>query len=200
MTERPRRAATGAAVLQHEITDAIIEAVVDELAEQGYGRLSMEAVAKRAGVGKSALYRRWASKKEMVLSAVSAISVPMAELADTGSLRDDLDLVLRGVMAWITDPRFSRIMPDLMAEGVRDPELAIAARTAIGDPRRAHSEAMLHRAMARGELPENLDLELAVDIVAAPIYWRLSARHAHTEVGYLDKLAEMLLRALGARP
>jgi Tetracyclin repressor-like, C-terminal domain len=124
----------------------------------------------------------------------------MAELADTGSLRGDLDLVLHGVMAWLTDPRFSRIMPDLIAEGVRDPELAIAARTAIGDPRRAHTEAMLHRAMARGELAGSLNLELALDIVAAPIYWRLSARRAHAEPGYLDRLAEMLLRALGARP
>ena len=60
------RTPTGAAVLQPEVTQAITDAVLHELAEQGYGRLSMEAVAKRAGVGKSALYRRWASKDEMI--------------------------------------------------------------------------------------------------------------------------------------
>jgi AcrR family transcriptional regulator len=58
-----RRTPTGAAVLQPEITKAITGAVFDELADQGYARLSMEAVAKRAGVGKSALYRRWPSKQ-----------------------------------------------------------------------------------------------------------------------------------------
>ncbi|GAA3156686.1 helix-turn-helix domain-containing protein [Nonomuraea salmonea] len=62
-----RRTPTGAAVLQPQVTEAITEAVLDELAENGYARLSMEAVAKRAGVGKSALYRRWASKQEMAM-------------------------------------------------------------------------------------------------------------------------------------
>jgi AcrR family transcriptional regulator len=199
MTERPRRTPTGAAVLQPEITDAIIEAVLDELAEQGYGRLSMEAVAKRAGVGKSALYRRWPGKGEMVLAAISAISVPMAEMPDTGSLRGDLAATLRGITRWLTDPRFFRIMPDLIAEVVRNPELAEASAHAIGEPRRARGEVMLHRAIDRGELPPNIDIELAMDLVAAPIHWRITARHAEMEDGYLDKLADMLLLALGAQ-
>src|SRR3954454_12051409 len=84
------RTPTGAAVLQPEVTQAITEAVMWELAEQGYGRLSMEAVAKRAGVGKSALYRRWASKDHMIASVVTEFSVTRAADVNTGSLRGDL--------------------------------------------------------------------------------------------------------------
>ncbi|MFD0663561.1 TetR/AcrR family transcriptional regulator [Thermocatellispora tengchongensis] len=99
-----RRTPTGAAVLQPSVTNAITEAVLDELAEQGYARLSMEAVAKRAGVGKSALYRRWPSKQEMAISVISEFSLAQIEVPDTGSLRGDLRATLDTVMRWLTHP------------------------------------------------------------------------------------------------
>ena len=71
VTTETRRVPAGAAVLRGEITTAIRQAVMQELAEVGYGRLSIEAVARRAGVGKTAVYRRWSSKLEMVLELVS---------------------------------------------------------------------------------------------------------------------------------
>jgi AcrR family transcriptional regulator len=197
VTEQTRRAATGAAVLQPHITAAITEAALDELAKHGYGRLSMEAVAKRAAVGKSALYRRWPSKQDMVVAVLSEISVPAEEVADTGSLRGDLLMILQAIHAWLTDPRVATILPDLTAEARRNPVLAKAIETTIGQPRRALGAATLHRAIDRGELPVDTNLELALDLVAAPIYWRLSVRHVSVEPGYLGDLAEHLLRALG---
>ncbi len=193
------RTPTGAAVLQPEVTQAITDAVLTELAEQGYGRLSMEAVAKRAGVGKSALYRRWRSKQEMVTAVVAEFSVTRAEIEDTGSLRGDLRSTMQAVLDWLTHPLFSRILPDLVAEGTRNPEVAESSRTSIGGPRRDLAEVMLRRAIARGELPVDLDLELALDVLAAPIYWRLVVRQAPAERDYLDRLVEYALRALGAQ-
>lgn len=96
-----RRTPTGAAVLQPDVTQAITEAVLDELAEVGYGRLSMEAVAKRAGVGKSALYRRWRSKHEMISAVVSEFSVSRAPEPDTGTLRGDLRESVQAVYDWL---------------------------------------------------------------------------------------------------
>lgn len=199
MTERTRRAPTGAAVLQPHITSAITEAVLDELATHGYGRLSMEAVAKRAGVGKSALYRRWPSKQDMVISVLSEFSVPLAEIPDTGSLRGDLVETLRAVHNWLAHPRFAAILSDLTAEAARNPALAAAITATIGEPRRALGAATFRRAIDRGELVADLDLELALDLAAAPIYWRLTVRRAPIEPGYLDQLAEYILRALDAR-
>ncbi|MDQ7804938.1 TetR/AcrR family transcriptional regulator [Amycolatopsis sp. A133] len=192
------RTPTGAAVLQPEVTRAITDAVLHELAEQGYGRLSMEAVAKRAGVGKSALYRRWRSKHEMITAVVAEFSVQRADVEDTGSLRGDLRAMIQAVLDWLTHPLFSRVLPDLVAEGARNPELAESARTSIGGPRRDRAEVMLRRAIARGELPEDLDLEMALDVLAAPIYWRLVVRQAPAGPDYLDRLVEYALRALGS--
>jgi AcrR family transcriptional regulator len=193
----PRRTPTGAAVLQPEITTAITDAVLDELAERGYARLSMESVAKRAGVGKSALYRRWASKQEMALSVIAEFSVGQAPTPDTGSLSDDIQQSLEAVAKWLSHPKFSRILPDLVAEMGRNPELSDVVEGMIGQPRRDRAAVMLKRAIERGEIDENTDLELALDLLAAPIYWRLLVRDGQLEPGYLDNLAAMLCRALG---
>jgi AcrR family transcriptional regulator len=193
------RTPTGAAVLQPEVTQAITDAVLHELAEQGYGRLSMEAVAKRAGVGKSALYRRWGSKDEMIAAVITEFSVTRAADVDTGSLRGDLRETMQALIGWLTHPLFSRILPDLVAEDVRNPERSRSTRESIGRSRREVGEVVLRRAIARGELPEDLDLEMALDVLAAPIYWRLVVRQAEAEPDYVDRLVEYALRALGAR-
>ncbi|WP_269856804.1 TetR/AcrR family transcriptional regulator [Streptomyces sp. RPT161] len=198
MTESPRRTPTGAAVFQPRITSAITEAVLDELAAHGYVRLSMEAVAKRAKVGKSALYRRWPSKQDMVIAVLSEFSVPLADVPDAGSLREDLLATLRAVHDWLTHPRLATILPDLTAEAGRNPALAEAIRTAIGEPRRALGTVTLRRAVERGELPADLDLELALDLLAAPVYWRLHVRHATLEPGYFERLVDHVIRALDA--
>ncbi|MCV7168419.1 TetR/AcrR family transcriptional regulator [Mycobacterium manitobense] len=195
----PRRPPTGAAVLQPTVTASITEAVLDELADLGYARLSMEAVAKRAGVGKSALYRRWSSKQEMALAVLAEFSIDQAAAPDTGSLRGDLRESLDAVARWLSHPRFSRILPDLVAEMARNPELSDLVEGMIGRPRRDRGAVMLQRAMRRGELAPDTDLDIALDLIGAPVYWRLTVRDADAEPGYLDKLVDMLVRAL-ARP
>jgi AcrR family transcriptional regulator len=192
------RTPTGAAVLQSTVTRAITEAVLDELAEQGYARLSMEAVAKRAGVGKSALYRRWTSKQEMAISVIAEFSGEQVRVPDTGSLRGDLRASLDTVTEWLTHPRFSRIMPDLVAEMARNPELGEVVAVMAGAPKRERTVVLLRRAIERGELPPDLDLEIALDLIAAPVYWRVIVRAVEAGPGYLDKLTDMLLRALSA--
>ncbi|MDO3638318.1 TetR/AcrR family transcriptional regulator [Mycolicibacterium arseniciresistens] len=192
----PRRPPTGAAVLQPTVTASITEAVLDELADLGYARLSMEAVAKRAGVGKSALYRRWSSKQEMALAVLAEFSIDQAAAPDTGSLRGDLRESLDAVARWLSHPRFSRILPDLVAEMARNPELSDLVEGMIGRPRRDRGAVMLQRAMRRGELAPDTDLDIALDLIGAPVYWRLTVRDADAEPGYLDKLVDMLVRAL----
>lgn len=193
-----RRAPSGAAVLQPAITGALRDAVLAELVERGYARLSMEGVAKRAGTGKSALYRRWHTKQEMVLAVLAEVSVPLAGQADTGTLRGDVRASVAAVAAWLTEPPFSRIIPDLVAEATRTPELAEAVAASIGQPRRALARAKLERAVTRGELAADTDLELAQDLMAALVYWRMVVRRAPVEPDYLDRVTDTVLRALGA--
>lgn len=81
----------------------------------------------------------------------------------------------------------------------RNPELSDLVEGMIGLPRRDRGTVMLERAMRRGELAPDTDLDIALDLIGAPVYWRLTVRDADAEPGYLDKLADMLVHALGGR-
>lgn len=188
------RAPTGAAVLRSEVTDAIASAAIDALVELGYAKLSMEGVAKRAGVGKSALYRRWPSKVDMVTDVLAHLSVPAEPPPDTGTLHGDLRALLEAVAHWFTDTTMRAILPSLIAEYDRNPTLAEASATHIGGPRRAWARPVLDRAIDRGEITgEQADLML--DLLAAPTYWRIL--HGRPVDGcYLDLLADMLTRSV----
>ncbi|MBF6330302.1 TetR/AcrR family transcriptional regulator [Nocardia transvalensis] len=192
-----RRAPAGAAVLQPQVTAAIREAAFTELAQVGYGKLSMEAIARRAGVSKPTLYRRWPSKQQLVLSLISEVAVHAAETPDTGTLHGDLRAFLEVTAAGLSHPLAARIIPDLLAEAVRTPALAEALQTGLGEQRRLRVAELLHRAIARGELPSDLNIELALDFTVAPLFWRQLMRADVTDPGYLDQLTDMLLRAFG---
>src|SRR5277367_129498 len=81
---------SGGPVLQTEVTDAITNAFFEELAEVGYGRLSIDAVARRAGVGKAAIYRRWKSKLEITVALASHVAVAAVDVPDAGNLLGDI--------------------------------------------------------------------------------------------------------------
>lgn len=194
------RRVTGAALLHPRTTEAITHAVLDELATEGYGRLSMESVARRAGVGKSALYRRWRTKQDMVVAMLSELSVALAQTPDTGSLRGDLRASLGVFRDWIVDPQMRTILPDLTAEAARNPTFSRAYQAAIAAPRRAHAAAPFHRAIAREELAPDLDIELALDLISAPLYWRLSIRQVDVDDAFIETLLDHVMLALPTRP
>ncbi|MGW5517971.1 TetR/AcrR family transcriptional regulator [Nocardia africana] len=194
-----KRTPAGAAVLQPQVTAAIRDAAFAELAESGYGKLSMEAVARRAGVSKPTLYRRWPNKQQLVLALITEVAVPAAEPADTGTLRGDLRAFLETAAQGLTHPLAARIIPDLLAESIRSPDLAASLRAA-GSQRRTRVAAMLHRATARGELPGDLDQELALDFVVSPLFWHHLMGGTLTDPTYLDALTDMLLAAYRATP
>lgn len=195
MTTEARRQVAGA-----ELTEAIVEAALDELAESGYGRLSMAAVARRAGVPEEDLRGCWSSEREMTIAVVARLGVPLAEVPDTGTLRGDVRALLEAALRWLDHPRFGRLFPDLVAAAHRDEEVAEALRAHLGDPRRDRARVALEKAVERGEVPEGTDVELALDLFAAPLFWRLGVRRVPVDEGYLDSLAEELVRMLTSPP
>jgi AcrR family transcriptional regulator len=169
-----RRVPAGAAVLRGEITSAIQLALVQELAAVGYGRLSIEAVARRAGVGKTAVYRRWSSKLEMVIDVVSAVAGQKMSLPDTGTLLGDLEIFLRVAAKALRHPLASQIIPDLLAEAARNPQIATTLQNALHANQREVGVLLVDRARERGELSHGIDPDLAVDLIVGPMYWRLA--------------------------
>ena len=186
------------ATLRAGVTDGIVEAVLDELAAVGFGRLTMDGVARRARAGKAALYRRWSSKQEMVLEVVTTISVPMAETAPTEDLADDVARLVHGVADWLADARMSRIIPDLIAEAMRNPELAAALTERLGSARRNYGQVVIDAAITRGEVSPDVDSEYVLDLIAAPVFWRICGRREQVTPAYLDRVVATVLRDLGA--
>ena len=193
---RPARPPAGAATLQKTVTDAITRAVFRELAKNGYARLSMEAVARRANVGKAALYRRWPSKQDMVVALLSEVGIEIASAPDTGTLAGDLRGYFGHAERILRHPLTSRIIPDLYAEMNRNSGLAAAIRAQMQNPKRRKGEEILIRAMSRGEIKDNIDREMALDVMAGPLYWRLMITREPGDPGYLDRLTSMTLAAL----
>src|SRR6202035_1075176 len=168
------RAPAGAAVLQADVTEAIRQAFFAELAQCGYGRLSIEAVARRASVGKPAIYRRWRSKQDMAVALISEVAWAHLDMPDTGSLEGDVMAFLRAEYAVLNDPLAKAIIPDLLSEANRNPDLAEALLRAVRDPRRTRAAAIIRRAIERGEGADTLNPDLALDVLAGPLYWRLA--------------------------
>jgi AcrR family transcriptional regulator len=187
----PRRRPTGAAVLDPAVTDAITAAAIAEMAESGYARLTMDRVACRAGVGKSAIYRRWPSKLEMTVDGLTRLSTIAGPVPDTGSLRGDVRAIMQAALEWLTDPRIRAVLPDLIAESDRNPVLAEAVAQHITRPRMTWARAALDRAHDRGELAAD-DIDLVLDLTIAPVFWRLT--HARpVDDRYLDRLTELTI-------
>ncbi|MDH6226664.1 TetR/AcrR family transcriptional regulator [Streptomyces chilikensis] len=169
---RRRRAPAGAAVLREDVTEAIRAAVLEELAAVGYARTSIEGVARRAGVGKTAVYRRWRGKLHLVLDVVSALAVEGLPAPDTGSLETDLRLLYEFTSRALRHPVASQIIPDLQAEAARNPEIDEALRKAVRSGQESVALRIVAAAVERGELRRGLDEDIALDLVTGPLYWR----------------------------
>jgi AcrR family transcriptional regulator len=186
-------------VLQENVTNAIAIAAFAELAESGYSGMSMGAVARRAGVGKAALYRRWGSKDAMLIDLVaSAVRDHALIRPGTGTLRDDVEAYIRGTASELSDPLVACIALDFLGESPRNPAVAAALREIIATPRREVADALLSEAVRRGELPADLDHELALDVLVAPLVFRLLISRATVEDDYLRRLAHAIVAALKA--
>jgi len=193
------RPATGGAVLRQRVTEAITEAALAELAEAGYARMSMEAVARRAGVGKAALYRRWSSKQAMVTELIrSRVADAIPPAPATGALHTDLRELLATFRSQLANPLLARIAAGLLAEASHDDALAEGIYTAVTAPRRAAARAILQGAIDRGELPPGLDLELGTDLLIAPLAFRVLVLQGRSDDEYLETLTNAIEAALRA--
>ncbi|MFD5102518.1 TetR/AcrR family transcriptional regulator [Streptomyces albidochromogenes] len=197
-TTPPRRTPAGAAVLREDVTEAIRTAVFEELAAVGYARMSIEGIARRAGVGKTAVYRRWKSKLALVLDLVSAVAAEGLPAPATGSLYGDVRALLEVTAHALRHPVASQVVPDLLVEATRHPEIADAIRAALLDGRHGVAAAVVRDAVARGDLPEGTDVDRALDLIVGPLYWRLVVVRSALPAGYLDGLAESAVAALRA--
>jgi AcrR family transcriptional regulator len=188
---RPRSAESHAAILQ-----AAIELVV----EGGLQGTSIEAIAARAGVGKATIYRRWKTKEDLFAEALRTVVLPLPD-PDTGSLRGDVVAVAAFNLGNL--PRKAALlMPRLMVEGADDPELFTVMREVLVDPRRRVFKDILRRAIGRGELREDLDLEDATDMLIGPLIYEILITGADLTkiVPLSERILDMALAGMAPTP
>jgi hypothetical protein len=134
----------------------------------------------------------------MVLSMVSQVGANPLDVPDTGALRGDILALLELNASAFRSHAISRIVPDLLAEGSRDPEFGAAMFRAVGQPRRDLGREMIVRAIERGELDVDVDIELALDLIPGPLYWRLAVTRAEVPDGHLERLTSGILAGIRA--
>ncbi|MEV0613001.1 TetR/AcrR family transcriptional regulator [Nonomuraea sp. NPDC050404] len=181
-------------------TETIMQAALDLAGEVGYAKLSMEAVAARAGVGKDTIYRRWSSKALLFLDAVLSLPVADLEHPNTGDVVADLRTIMIRAVDLLARPPWGPLYQDLIGEAQHNPEVAAALNERFIQPQAADTLARLKIAREQGQLAPDFDLELAYEILSGPLYFRLLITHEPMTHAYFDRVLHVVFAGMGSRP
>jgi AcrR family transcriptional regulator len=176
------------------VVAAVIAATLEELGRVGYARLRVDDVAARSGVNKTTIYRRWPQKRELVRAAVLTIGGNPEDL-DTGDVRGDLiDSFHATMRRWAT--RQGRGALRILAAERADPEVAALARQ-LRKRYRTPRRQMLERAIARGQMPADTDVELVLDMLTSTVLTRVRCRLGPLQHRWVERIVDLALA--GAR-
>ncbi|MFJ9343850.1 TetR/AcrR family transcriptional regulator [Streptomyces sp. NPDC101733] len=182
---------------------AILDSALALVGEVGYDKLTVEAIAARAGVGKQTIYRWWPSKAAVLLDASLALAGEVEDGAapagfpDTGDLAADLKSVLRATVDECADERYAAPVRALTAAGATDPELGARFHEQLLEPQLALYEARLRTARDAGQLPAEIDLRLTVEMLVGPLTYRWLLRTAPLTHAFADALVDGVLGGVG---
>jgi AcrR family transcriptional regulator len=178
---------------------AIIDAALGLFAESGAEGLCIEKVAARAGVGKATIYRRWPGKEDLLLDALASLRAPLPEPKGE-SVRDDLVALLDAMRTESVDPRQARQFALLLGEGASYPRLIDRYVEAVVEPRRDVFRAVLGRGVATGELRENVNIEIAVDMLASAVLAKTATlSQERADRAYGRRVVDELLTGIASR-
>ena len=179
--------------IDQEVTNAVLEA----LRHGGYRAVTLEGVARKVERARTSLYRRWPSKRHLVVHAVLT-EMGASPAANTGTLRGDLQAAVSTLLRAFAGP-LQHALPGLVAEMAHDFELGETLRREVLGPRRKSMSAAFARAKARGEVRGDLDIELLLDVLTAPFYYRALFGHAPITRRMATDVVEYVLRIAAPR-
>jgi AcrR family transcriptional regulator len=171
---------------------AILRSTLKLLGENGFSDLTIEAVAARARVGKATVYRWWPNKAALIADAFASSTTRKLHFPDTGSVYTDMSQQMRQLVK-VFRSRRGRIVSAILGAGQSDRALIAAFRERFLWPRRQEAYATLRRGIVRGELREDIDLDLLLDSLYGPIYMRFLIRHDKLTPDFIDRLCELVL-------
>ena len=156
----------------------------------------MDSIAERAQTSKATIYRWWPNKAAVATEAFLAEIAPALPYPDTGSTRHDLHAQVIALLQSIAHDSYGRVWVDLVAESQRDPEVAEAFRSKFLAARRASARAVIERGIDRGEVRTDADLEIAIDLIYGPVWFRVLTGHGPLDEAFADVLIEHAFNGL----
>ena len=178
---------------------AILDAALSLCRERGYAKVSVEAIAARAGVGKQTIYRWWPSKASVVLDALEDVAARVPT-ADTADVLADMRARLAQVVELYADERFGPHLGALIGEAQHDPALRADLLERYLRPRRADALWRLQLAREEGQLPDTLNLDDLADVIFGAVYHRLLLRNGPLDKAYAHFVVDTVLASCVTRP
>ena len=178
------------------VVSEVLTATLEVFAERGYAGLTVDAVALRAGVNKTTVYRRWPTKADLLGAALVSLRDDDPEPPDTGSLREDLLVLMRHVATRMATPAWRAIMQSLVL-GNADPEVQ-ALLQRMRDTRPAIPPLVIERAIKRRELPKGSDAELIVSALLGPLHTRINWKRQSVDDAYIRGLVNLIVSGAAA--
>jgi len=175
---------------------AILAAAGELMLAGGISAASMEAIAERAGVSKATIYKWWPSRGAVALDGFLAAVRDSMTVPEGLNTADALRFQVAAVVTLFRDTASGPLMRALVGQAERDPEIARAIRERWLAPRRAVSVEILRAGMASGEIRPDIDIEVALDQLYAPVYHRLFFGHEPLDDGLADRLVTQTLTGL----
>jgi len=181
---------------------AILAATRELLSEVGFARLTIEAIAARAGVGKQTIYRWWPSKGAVVFDALLDGNVDPegnSALPDTGEIERDLRTVLRAIVEELSDPQTDHLQRTITAEIQHDPALADELVVRLLRPQMRATADRLRVAQGAGQIGPDVEVDLGVELLFGPLFHRWLLRTAPLDAAYADRIVSHAMAGLRPR-
>jgi AcrR family transcriptional regulator len=178
---------------------AILDAALDLCAEQGYGNVTVEGIAARAGASKKTIYRWWASKAAVIQEALNERIGQRTDFPDTGDLRADLRTQMSRVAAFLASAEVAPYT-GLISAAQDDPDVARSVVENLIEPRERDCRKRLESAREQRQIRPELDLDDVIEMLYAPLYYRLLVRTRPITTQQVDAVLELAFTGLAPRP
>jgi AcrR family transcriptional regulator len=183
-----------------EARRAVLEAADNLLVESGFAAFTIEGVAERAGVAKQTIYRWWRSKTEVLMDAFLEDAAQHLTPPDRGDLGRDLRIHLRKCAEFLARSDAGAVFRALAGQAQHDPDVAARFRADYLDQQRSRDRMPLQRAIERGDLAADIDLDLAIDQLVGPIYYRVLVTGQPVPREFTDLLVHNFLAQMRHSP
>jgi AcrR family transcriptional regulator len=184
---------------------AILDATLELLAKEGIQGLSIEAVADKAGVGKTTIYRRWASKDELVIDAIREVQINLS-IVDTGNFRNDLMTLFKNAyQSMMTNPLLGQLALKFIGEYQNNPEIFQVFLTQVLIPRFQQFRHMVEQAQAREEIRRDINWMLVIDLIGGSLYFHsiitrfLIPSSSFSPDEWVEKLIDAVMQGIGTK-